>query len=288
MDKKSMSGLALRRACRVGDEALAKAYLEAGAPAGEPMRSGWRATALGWASMGGHAGIVAMLAQAGADPWATARDDHVDAWRLCVAGGHVDALGAMARIAKRKFGSKGARCPLSMVAAMSGLAARSGEKSLLLAAKALVAHCDIEALDGWGMTPLMHSARNGSKAMVEMLLDAGADPNKAGVSGVTPLMLCSKSESGVCALLLAHRADRLAVDQWGATALHWAAKRGSAESIALLGEGPAVGMLDIEGKSASERADWAKAGAEARALLERAELGALSSGAGPHRSARSL
>ncbi len=44
-----------------------------------------------------------------------------------------------------------------------------------------------------GMTPLFMAAKNGSALMIEALLKAGADPNKADGTGVTPLMFAAAS-----------------------------------------------------------------------------------------------
>lgn len=265
------AGAELRGACRRGDVALARSCLARGAPAGQRIKAGWRATALGWALIGGHEDLAEALVAAGSNPWDVAMEGHRDAWMVGAELGRAGALARMAALCKGRFGLKGAPCPVGLMAGRWG--GRWTEELLVAAAAAMLPSAELNATDGWGMTPLMHAARGGSKPMAVLLLDAGADPSAAGSSGVTPLMLSSKTESGMCALLLSRGADPLAVDEAQATALHWAAKRGSAEAIAALGWGPAVTMLDIEGKSARERGGWAKAGSEALALLERAEIG---------------
>ena len=291
MDDKAAASSDLRKACRAGDLSKARDCLARGARAGQRLGGGWRATALGWALIGGHGEIALALVAAGADPWDVARSDYKSGWMVGAELGRFAELGLIAARVKGRFGEKGAPCPVGMMAGMSGKASWRGTDALVAAAAAaMLPSADLERVDGWGMTPLMHAARNGSEAMVRVLLEGGADPGMAGISGVTPLMMSSKRESGVCALLLSRGADPLAVDESGATALHWAAKRGSAWAIALLGTGAAVSMLDVEGKSARERGDWGEAGEEARALLERAELGALGdagdAGGGGPRGAR--
>lgn len=55
------------------------------------------------------------------------------------------------------------------------------------------------------------------------LLDAGADPNQAGISSATPLMLATVTGSEtLLTLLLAHGADLHARDQDGWSAVDWA------------------------------------------------------------------
>jgi ankyrin repeat protein len=86
-----------------------------------------------------------------------------------------------------------------------------------------------------------------SAAVVERLLKAGADPNRALVSGETPLMAASRVGNGAAVtLLLAHGADANAREHDRAqTALMWAASEGHPEAVAAL----IAGGADVHARS---------------------------------------
>jgi len=75
------------------------------------------------------------------------------------------------------------------------------------------------------ISPLILAARNGSAAMVEMILDAGADANSAMTTGTTPLMSAATSgDQDAVKVLLGHDADVGATEKaQGQTALMLAA-----------------------------------------------------------------
>merc|ERR1719487_2750293 len=54
---------------------------------------------------------------------------------------------------------------------------------------------DIEALDTYGMTPLHRMASNNLAVGAAALLQAGADPNHAGQTGATPLVIAQQSQA---------------------------------------------------------------------------------------------
>jgi ankyrin repeat protein len=72
----------------------------------------------------------------------------------------------------------------------------------------------------------------------KLLLQAGADPNQFGANGIAPLHVAAAfGNTGFCTLLLDHGADvnlQPVGGSFGNTALHWAAHRGSAETVKLL------------------------------------------------------
>ncbi|MGO8835980.1 MAG: ankyrin repeat domain-containing protein [Limisphaerales bacterium] len=69
--------------------------------------------------------------------------------------------------------------------------------------------------------PLLAAARNGNRAMVELLLSRGADVNAKEVTGQTPLHIAAnKGFQAVVEVLLANKADVNAQDDSGNTPLH--------------------------------------------------------------------
>lgn len=87
-----------------------------------------------------------------------------------------------------------------------------------------------------GLTPLSMAATNGSAAMIELLLKAGADPNSRFVRGSTPLMLASAAGSAdAVKVLLDHGADVNAREEaHGQTAAMFAAAENRAAVIKVL------------------------------------------------------
>ena len=51
----------------------------------------------------------------------------------------------------------------------------------------------MDATNDYGVTPLILACTNGSLAMVERVLAAGADPNRALPTGESPLMTAARS-----------------------------------------------------------------------------------------------
>ncbi len=86
------------------------------------------------------------------------------------------------------------------------------------------------------ITPLFMAARNGSAAMVEVLLRSGADFNRANDNGTTPLMMAAAAGNpDAVKLLLDRRANIDAREEaHGQTALMFAAALGRADAIRVL------------------------------------------------------
>ena len=81
--------------------------------------------------------------------------------------------------------------------------------------------------DNWGQTPLRWAAAKRCTDMAKLLLDAGADPNKASQSGRPPLYTAIWNDNKeMDKLLLDSGAEPNIEDNSGKTPLRWAAKQG--------------------------------------------------------------
>ena len=114
-----------------------------------------------------------------------------------------------------------------------------GTADLLIGAGA-----NVNAANDYEVTPLSLACTNGSAAMVEKLLKAGANPNaKLLRTGETVLMTCARTgNAGAVKSLLTYRADVNAKETWrGQTALMWAAEEDHLEvARALIEHGAGV------------------------------------------------
>jgi hypothetical protein len=120
-------------------------------------------------------------------------------------------------------------------------AAKDGDVSL---AKALLERgSDINAIDGDGLTALMHAAWQGNEAMVELLVKAGADASVKDRNGVTALSLaCDAPNPRIINLLLEHDKAK------GAAVLLEVCKKDSTEMVKMLVEnGADVNARDEDG-----------------------------------------
>jgi ankyrin repeat protein len=97
------------------------------------------------------------------------------------------------------------------------------------------AGANARATSRYGVTPLYAACQNGSRPMIELLLEAGADANTA-TAGETSLMTAARTGAvDALTLLLARGADVNAKEPWQRqTALMWAAAENHAPAVKLL------------------------------------------------------
>lgn len=99
----------------------------------------------------------------------------------------------------------------------------------------------------WGATPLHLAARNDQREVVELLVRAGANVKAVDDRGATALHYAA-AHPAVETLLLSKGASADARDVFGRTALHWAANLAAAEGIeALAGNGADATAADRSG-----------------------------------------
>jgi ankyrin repeat protein len=84
---------------------------------------------------------------------------------------------------------------------------------------------DLHTRNDYGATPMSQAAILANPDVLALLLAAGADPNEKGADDQTPLMIVARTDNVAAAeVLLAAGADVNVVEQWrGQTALMWAA-----------------------------------------------------------------
>lgn len=105
-------------------------------------------------------------------------------------------------------------------------AAMAGDAEAL--ARVLAQGCNVDEPDPFGRTALIMAAYNpeadcGYPACVELLLEAGANPNHSMHFGNTALMIAAGAgETDVCKALLDHGADPKLANEGGVTALRMA------------------------------------------------------------------
>ena len=121
----------------------------------------------------------------------------------------------------------------------------------------LLGGADVNAVGGFDWTALMIAAVKGDETAVERLLHYGAEVNRADIYGWTPLMraVYESRFRVVVTLLSSPVLDLNARNDAGATALHLAAFRGSADIVeALVSHGSALDAIDGRGRTPVEAA----------------------------------
>lgn len=125
---------------------------------------------------------------------------------------------------------------------------------------------DLDApLDGNGRTYLLMAAEYGSDEMLEMVLDAGANPNQPNHYGITPMHLCAQlGISTKLMLLLQAGASLNPQDKGGETPLHKAANCSRADYVSrLLDAGVDSTLQDVDGRTADALMDSAPSSQQA-------------------------
>ncbi|MFO8008909.1 MAG: ankyrin repeat domain-containing protein [Candidatus Brocadiia bacterium] len=187
----------LHWAARNGAPEVAGALLLSEAPLDVPDSYGWRPVHC--AAAEGNADVLALLLEAGADPGGRIREVPEDTTRWAYEYEFVrDWLGRKVRRAGRR------ETPLHMAAA---------DGNVEVAALLIGAGADIEAQHYHeGATPLILATQAEHRAMVRVLLDAGADPNtnprdKGGLCVPALYYAVENRDLATAALLVAAGAD---------------------------------------------------------------------------------
>jgi ankyrin repeat protein len=135
----------------------------------------------------------------------------------------------------------------------------------------LEAGADPMKVDSSGRSTLCYATAPWAEKILTSLLNAGVDPNLIANCGKTPLHFAGQSSGthSIIDILVNAGSNPLIQDQNGMTPLHYAARSGSdAMIISLLRAGPsAVKQLDVDGTSALTWAIWNGYRTSAVALL---------------------
>jgi ankyrin repeat protein len=197
-----------------GNQKIAELLLDAKGSASVTNYVG--TTPLHLAAEGAKTNLMALLLERGANPNAMTLDND---WTPLMA-----AIGALSTNAVRLLLENGAdpnlaggyyqEKPNSPLHLASSFAPAPGIVKLLHAAKA-----NIEATNGAGFTPLQAAVRYQKDDVALVLLDAGANPNRAFPDGATMLHLATDGRVALVRSLLEHSANPNVVDRSGDTPL---------------------------------------------------------------------
>jgi len=251
---------ALMLAAREGAHAAAAALVEGGAnlDATDPDST----TALVLAIMNAHYDLAAMLIDKGANP------NLGDASGMAALYAAVDMLHQAPMINRPLAKPSGKLRAMDVIARLLDHRAdpNQGLKTPLLMRQ----HEFGDGQLGDGATPLMRAAKASDPASMALLLDKGADPNRAMKNGTTALMIAASRPGrgttvgqtvAALTVLLDHRADVNAATPDGATALHQAVGRGDEIVKFLVERGAKLDAKDKFGRTPLDVANGVPGGA---------------------------
>ena len=228
-------------AAKSRDVAAVKAMLTNGADVNAAQGDGM--TALHWAATHGDAALTQMLLAAGANIRATTRLGGITALHVASQGGHANVVAALIAA------GADANAPTSTGAPAVMLAARAGSTETVT--RLVETGADVNAKENaFGQTALMIAAGLDRAEVVRLLLSRGADWKMA--SSVADLKSLTsviddgtgrpqqqQAGSGVPGVTRGYRYNELIGTQGGLTALHFAARQGSAAAARALVDGGA-------------------------------------------------
>jgi ankyrin repeat protein len=173
----------LMAAASSGSEAAVKELLDHGAKV-DAREPAFQQTALMFAARKDRSAVIKTLIEHGADVNAQTRIDKAPEFRPPGAGGGSHGVG----IVRGGWPKRGMRNP-----------------------------------QPGGLTPLLYAVRDGHVDSAKLLLDAGADINKAEANGITPLLMAITNNQMAAAHLLIERKADINKDDWYGRTPLWAA-----------------------------------------------------------------
>jgi ankyrin repeat protein len=228
-------------AAKAGDIAAVKAMLKNGGDVNAAHGDGM--TALHWAASNGDAALAQMLLSAGANLRATTRLGGITALHIASQGGHAGVVAALIAA------GADANAATSTGATAVMLAARAGSPDTVT--RLVETGADVNAKEkAFGQTALMIAAGLDRADVVRLLLANGADwkaaSSVADLKSLTTMMddgtgrpQQQQPGGGVAGVTRAYRYNELIGTQGGLTALHFAARQGSAAAARALVDGGA-------------------------------------------------
>ncbi len=231
----------LTMAAEAGHAEVIAVLAEAGAELTGPADS---TPPLTTAAGAGHEAAVRELIQRGASVAAGDQEALVEAAN----GGHLDVVGTLL-----EAGADANQYPADN---WSALTAAVANNHLQVATRLLEAGADPDGGQG-GLGPLDQAVMNGNQDLVQLLLEAGADANRRGSGGKTPLMdavsfhpVSGDEVSPLLPILLAKGADINLQNDRGETALHLAIDQSKVgDANLLIAAEPDLGLADQNGRT---------------------------------------
>jgi len=251
---------ALMLAAREGAHAAAAALVEGGADLDATDPDG--TTALVLAIINAHYDLAALLIDKGANP------NLGDASGMAALYAAVDMLHQAPMINRPLAKPSGKLRAMDVVARL--LDHRADPNQPLKTPLLMRQHEFGDGQLGDGATPLMRAAKASDPPSMALLLDKGADPNRAMKNGTTALMIAASRPGrgttvaqtvAALTVLLDHRADVNAATSDGATALHQAVGRGDEIVKFLVEKGAKLDAQDKFGRTPLDIANGVAGGA---------------------------